>query len=126
VGCPHYLSHFPQTDYPAHRHTSPEDTPPSINPHIDKIQATWHTGYPQYMDLVRLNIHREFTAAKMASFVEATIHGSYLCKARKGSEKCNFNKFECRMGRSFPQDDSNIDPSVGSGFISPELQTSGR
>jgi len=82
VGCPHYLSHFLQTDHPAHRHTSPEDTPPSISPHIDKIQATWHTGCPQYMDLVTLNIHREFTAAKMASFVEATRHGSCLCKAR--------------------------------------------
>lgn len=78
------------------------------------------------MDLVRLNIHREFTAAKMASFVEATRHGSCLCKARQGSEKFNFNKFDCRMDTSFPQDDADIDHPVGSGFISPDLQTSGR
>jgi len=126
VGCPHYLSHFLQIGHPAHIHTSPEDTPPSISPHIDKIQATWHIGCPQYMDLVRLNIHREFTAAKMASFVEATRHGSCLCKARQGSEKFNFNKFDCRMDTSFPQDDADIDHPVGSGFISPDLQTSGR
>jgi hypothetical protein len=62
------------------------------------------------MDLARLNIHRQFTAAEMASFVEATRHGSCLCKARQGSEKFNFNKFDCTMGTSFPQDDSNIDP----------------
>jgi hypothetical protein len=104
------FSHFLQIDHPAHRHTSPEDTPPSISPHIDKIQATCHTGCPQYMDLVRLNIHREFAAAKMASFVGATRHGSCLCKARQGSEKFNFNKFDFRMGTAFPQDDSNIDP----------------
>ena len=115
VGCPHCLSHFLQIDHPAHRHTSPEDTPPSISPHIDKIQATCHTGCPQYMDLVRLNIHREFAAAKMASFVGATRHGSCLWKARQGSEKFNFNKFDFRMGTAFPQDDSNIDPPP-SGF----------
>jgi hypothetical protein len=78
------------------------------------------------MDLARLNIHREFAAEKMASFVEATRHGSCLCKAKQGSEKFNFNKFYFRMGTSFPQEDSNIDPPMGSGFISPKLQTSGR
>jgi hypothetical protein len=62
------------------------------------------------MDLARLNIHGEFTAAKMASFVEATRHGSCLCKAGQGSGKFNFNTFDCRMDTSFPQDDSDIDP----------------